>query len=377
VIVAVITDGGPDAGSGASAEQGAKMGAAYLNRYAGGLGGHMINLYICGNRGTSAGARACATDVVRKGAVAVTVPSTDQGASEVPPIVQAGIPFITLMGMSTPELTMQGAFAIEGGLPAELGALALHAKHEHDKKVVLFVPDQAAAVQSAQVLGLQEFARAGVGFAVVPAGTDEAAIKQQLHSAVSGGASAIGLLGDAALCRSFLQASEAAVRHLPRYVFDTCLDPSIERSPSLDRLLKGSWLVGASAATAKDDALYAAMVHMWAPGADPTIEGSVNQAAGLVPILTLAALTNGSSRSSGLPVASGAHRSALTASTVMHEARSAPRALIPLSGGQTFHCDGTAFRRLPSVCSSSAAVGLVGSGNAVSHVQVYDASSLF
>jgi branched-chain amino acid transport system substrate-binding protein len=362
VTVAVITDGG---GTSALVEHGAKMGVAYLNRYAGGLAGHKVNLYVCWDKGTAAGSQACAAQVVRKGAVAVTVPFTDQGATEVPPIVHEGIPFITITGASTAELTTPGAFAIEGGLPAELGAVALHAKQQHYQKVVLLVSNQAAAVQSAQVLGLQVFQSAGVGFEVVPASTDAAGMKQQLHSAVSGGASAIGLLGDAALCRSFLQASKAAASHLPKYVFATCQDPSILSSPSLDRVLKGSWLAGANTATTNDDALYAAIVHTWAPGVSPNPPGSANEAAGLVPILTLSAVTKGSSGST------------LTAATVLHDVQSAQGVPIPLSGGQTFTCDGKAIPRLPSVCSSSAAVGVVGNGYAVSHLKVYDTSSLF
>jgi branched-chain amino acid transport system substrate-binding protein len=361
VTVAVITD----TGTGTMVEQGAKMGVAYLNRYAGGLAGHKVNLYVCGNKGTAAGGQACAAEVVRKGAVAVTVPFTDQGATEVPAIVHAGIPFITLTGASTAELTTPGAFAIEGGLPAELGAVALQSQQQHYKKVVLLVSNEASAVQSAQTLGLQVFQRAGVGVEVVPAAADAAAMKTQLRSAVSGGASAVGLLGDAALCRSFLQASNAVRGHLPRFVFASCLDPSIVHSSSLDHVLRGSWLAGASTATAKEDALYAAIVQKWAPGVSANAPGSANEAAGLVPILSLAALMKGYAGST------------VNAAAVLHEAQSAQGIPIPLSGGQTFTCDGKAIPRLSSVCSSSAAVGVVGNGYAVSHVKVYDTSSLF
>jgi branched-chain amino acid transport system substrate-binding protein len=368
VTVAVITDAGARAaGTSTLVERGSQMGVAYLNRYAGGLAGHKVDLYVCANKGTAAGGRACAAEVVHKGAVAVAVPFTDHGATEVPTIVHAGIPFITLTGASTAELTTPGAFAIEGGLPAELGAIALHAKHEQYKKVVLLVSNRATAVQSAQVLGLQVFQRAGVGFEVVPAGADAAGMKRQLRAAVSDGASALGLLGDATLCRSFLDASKAVASHVPKYVFATCLDPSIMRSPALENVLKGSWLTGATPGAAKDDALYAAIVHRWAPGVSATPGGSANEAAGLVPILTLGELVKGS----------GSSGSTVTATTVWHQAQSARGVPIPLSGGQTFTCDGTAIPRLPSVCSSSAAVGLVGNGYAVSHEQVYDTSSLF
>jgi branched-chain amino acid transport system substrate-binding protein len=223
------------------------------------------------------------------------------------------------------------------------------------------------AVQSAQVLGLQVFQRAGVGFEVVPAGADVAGMKPQLRAALSDGASALGFLGDATLCRSFLEASKAVASHVPKYVFATCLDPSIMHSAPLERVLKGSWLAGAHPGASKDDALYAAIVHRWAPEVSSNPKGSANEAAGLVPILTLGELVK----------SLGSSGSTLTAAAVWHQAQSAQGVPIPLSGGQTFTCNGTAIPRLPSVCSSSAAVGLLGNGYAVSHEQVFDTSSLF
>jgi branched-chain amino acid transport system substrate-binding protein len=365
VTVAVITDAGPHlAGSGTLVEQGAKAGVAYLNQH-GGLAGHKVTLYVCENRETPAGGQTCATDVVHKGAVAVVVPFTGEGPTEVPSIVQAGIPFITMTGASTAELSTPGAFAIQGGLPADLGAIALHAKHEGYQKVVFLVSDQAAAVQGAQVLGQLVFQNAGVGFEVIPANAGLADMMPQLHAAIAAGASAVGILGDQSLCRSFLQAYKSSGSHLPRYVLATCQGPAILNSPSLERVLKGSWIAGTSSASSKDDALYAAIVHTYAPGVDPNPAASANQSAGLSAILTLGALMKGYTGS------------ALTATTVLQQAQSAQDVGIPLSGGQRFTCNGKAIPRLSSVCSSSAAVGVVGSGYSVSHVTVYDTTPLF
>ena len=66
--------------------------------------------------------------MVQHGVVAVTLPFTGQGQTEVPTITGAGIPYITLSGASTAELTTPGSFALTGGFPADLGAMALSAK---------------------------------------------------------------------------------------------------------------------------------------------------------------------------------------------------------------------------------------------------------
>jgi len=219
-------------------------------------------------------------------------------------------------------------------------------------------------VQGAQVLGQLVFQNAGVGFEVMPANAGVADMTPQLRTAVAGGASAVGLLGSPSLCRSFLQSYKMLGTHVPRYLLATCQDPSILNSPSLDRVFQGSHIVGASAATTNDKALYAAVLHRYAPQVDPNPCASANEAAGMAAILTLSALMKG-------------YTGPVTAATVRHQAQTAQKVPIPFSGGQTFTCDGKAIPRLTSVCSSSAALGVVGSGYAVKDVHVYDPSSLF
>ena len=124
VTIGLISDGGGSSAIGTAAlvEQGAKAAVAYENEYQDGLEGHKITLYICENQSTPAGGQTCANDMVQHGVVAVVEPFTGQGQTEVPTIVGAGIPYITISGASTAELTSPGAFAIEGGFPAYLGA---------------------------------------------------------------------------------------------------------------------------------------------------------------------------------------------------------------------------------------------------------------
>lgn len=368
VTVAVITDAGDHfGGTGPLVAQGAKAAVAYLNEYKGGLAGHKVTLYVCENQETPAGGRACGTDVVGRRAAAVIVPFTGEGATEVPPIVGAGIPFITLTGSSTAELTTPGAFSIGGGLASDLGVVALHAKQHGYKKVVFLVADQAAAVQGAQVLGQVVFQHAGVGFQVIPARPGAADMRARLRAAVADGASAVGLLGDQSLCSSFLHAYKEAGTHLPRYLLVTCQDPSIIDSTSLDGVFRGSFLVGVTPGwnSGNATALYSGIVSRFMPQVNPDPSASANEAAGVTALLTLSSLMTGSPGSS------------VSAASVLHRAQTAQGVPIPFSGGQTFTCNGKAIARLPSVCSSSAAVGVVGSGYSVKDVTILDPGSLF
>jgi branched-chain amino acid transport system substrate-binding protein len=206
VSVGLISDGGSGAiGTAALVEAGAKMATSYMNDYQGGIGGHVVKLVICQNQETPAGGQNCANQMVQDKVVAVVVPFTGEGAAEVPTVTAAGIPWITLSGASTQELTTSGAFALTGGFPATLGAYALHAKDKGFKKLAMLVSNVPAAIQGAEALGSLVFKNAGVGFKVIPVAPGAADQTPQLQSAVSYGADAIGIVGDVTLCSSFLK----------------------------------------------------------------------------------------------------------------------------------------------------------------------------
>src|SRR6202161_1205224 len=295
VTTGIITDGGGGSSIGTAAlvEQGAKAAVAYENQYQDGLEGHKISLYVCENQSTPAGGQTCANDMVQHGVVAVVEPFTGQGQTEVPTIVGAGIPYITISGASTAELTSPGAYAIEGGFPAYLGAEALSAKQHGYSKVALLVENVPAAIQGAQALGGLVFKAAGVGFSVIPVNTGTADMSPQLQSAVSGGADAVGMVGDVTFCSSFLQAYNTLDLKLPRYVLSTCQDPSILNSVTLDKALAGSYVGTTTQASKADLATYGAIIKKYDPKASPNPNVSSNQADGVTPVLTLAAIMKG------------------------------------------------------------------------------------
>ncbi len=368
VTIGLISDGGGSSAIGTAAlvEQGAKAAVAYENEYQDGLEGHKITLYICENQSTPAGGQTCANDMVQHGVVAVVEPFTGQGQTEVPTIVGAGIPYITISGASTAELTSPGSFALEGGFPAYLGAMALSAKQHNLTKVAFLVENVPAAIQGAQELGGLVYKAAGVGFTVIPINPGTADISPQMQSAVSGGAQAVGMVGDVTLCSSFLQAYNTLALKLPKYVLSTCQDPSILNSATLDKALAGSYITTSTAASKSDLATYGAIIKKYDPKANPNPNISSNQADGVSPVLALAGIMKGSTQ----PV---------TAAGIKTQTETAKNVVIPLSGGLTFTCDGTAIPLLKSVCSSSAAIGIIQAGKSgkVTHIKVYNPTPLF
>ncbi len=368
VTIGMIVDAGGSGGIGTSAlvEQGAKAAVSYVNADLDGLEGHKVNLYICENQNSPAGGQTCANDMVQHGVVAVVEAFTGQGQTEVPTIVGAGIPYITISGGSTAELTTPGAYDLEGGFPAYLGAMALSAKQHGIKKVAFLVENVPSAIQGAQGLGSLVYKAAGVGFTVVPVNPGTADISPQMQSAVSGGADAVGNIGDVTLCTSFLQAYNTLGLKLAKYVLSTCQDPSILDSATLDKALAGSYITTSTHTSAADNAEYAKIMKKFAPKVNPNPNISSNQADGVTPVLALAAIMKGSTQ----PV---------TAAGVKQQVATATNVTIPLSGGLKFTCNGTAIPLLKSVCSSAAAIGVIQSGKSgkISHVTVYNPTPLF
>jgi branched-chain amino acid transport system substrate-binding protein len=367
VTIGLISDtGSGGGGTGSLVEQGAKAAVAHENEYGDGLEGHKVNLYICENQETPEGGQTCANDMVQHGVVAVVEPFTGQGQTEVPTIVGAGIPYITISGASTAELTSPGAFALEGGFPAYLGAMALSAKQHGYKKVAFLVENVPAAIQGAQALGSIVYKAAGVGYTVIPVNPGTADMSPQMQSAVSGGAQAVGMVGDVTFCSSFLQAYVTLDLKLPKYVLSTCQDPSVLNSATLDKTLAGSYITTTTQASKSDLATYGAIIGKYDPRANPNPNISSNQADGVSPVVALESIMKGSTD----PV---------TAAGIKEQAESAKDVEIPLSGGLTFTCNGTAIPLLKSVCSSAAAIGVIQAGKSgkIADIKVYNPTRLF
>jgi branched-chain amino acid transport system substrate-binding protein len=364
VSVGIIVDGGGGntVGSAPLVQQGAEMAVAYANAYKGGLAGRKINLVVCQNQETPAGGQACANQMVQDKVVAVVLPFTGQGATEVPTITKAGIPYISLSGASNQELMTPGAYDLTGGYPATLGAYALSAKAHGYSKFAMLVSNVPAAIQGAELLGGLVFKNAGVGYKVIPVNPGTADVTPQLQAAASWGAKAIGLTGDVTLCSSFLKGYQTLGLTEPKYVIATCLDPSI--FSTLGSELGGSYVDTTSNASPADDALYAAITKKFAPSVNPNPNASANQSSGLIPVLSLLDIMTG-------------YTGAVTPAAVKSQLALSTQRTVPLSGGITYLCNGKAIPLLPSVCSAESAVGTLSSAGAIGGLQNYNPSALF
>ncbi len=368
VTIGLISDAGgsSDQGTGQLVEQGARAATKYWNTDLGGLEGHKVNLFICEDQSTAAGGQSCAKEMVQRDVVAVVEPFTAEGQTEVPTIVGAGIPYIAVTGASSAELTTPGAYALESGFPSYIGAMALSAKQHGFKNVAFLVDSTPAVLQTVQTLGGIVYKAAGVTLQTEPVNPGTADVTAQLQTAVSGGADAVGVIGDLTMCTSFFRGYEMLHLTLPHYVLPTCQDPSIEDSAVLDEALAGSYIPTTTKASKADQKEYAAIAKAFLPKVSTNANVSSNQAEGVASVLALANIMKGSTQ----PV---------TAGGIKQSIGSDKNVIIPMSGGLTFTCNGTAIPQFTSVCSSWAAIGTIQAGKSgtVTNVKVYDSTPLF
>jgi branched-chain amino acid transport system substrate-binding protein len=366
VKIGLITEGGSEAIGSQSelTEQGARIAVEYANQYLGGIGGRPIELVVCGNGATPAGAQDCANQMVENGVVAVTLPFTGFGASQAPIITGAGISYVTGSGNSAEELTAPNAFALTGGYPGTLGAFAKHAQEHDVKRFAMVTIDVPSATQAAETLGGMVFKNAGVEYEVVAAPPGTPDLTPQVQSAVDGGADAIGVTGDVTFCTSFLQAYQTLALTETKYVIAPCVDPTVIES--LGDVLAGSWIATITSNSGEDADIYSAIVDLYAPDegidADPNV--SVGVAAGVGAVLNLVRAMDGLTGD-------------VTKETVLAQMKAAKDVPLFLGGGQTFTCDGTAVPIMPNVCSAGFQMGTLTADGQIEDLEPVDASDLF
>jgi branched-chain amino acid transport system substrate-binding protein len=332
---------------------------SYINQYLGGIGGRPIALVHCASKSSPAGATDCANQMVEEKVAAVLAPITGQGSSLVPIITRAGIPYVSYQGLSLEELTSPEAFSLAGGLPSALAGIAKYSS-EHDIKKVSLVAIDVPAVAAGAQIAKAVFGKVGVELDVqtVPPGTPD--MTPQLAAATKNGADAVGVLGDPAFCTSFFQAYETLGLDLPKFAVQTCLDDSVAKA--VPGGLTGTHVPVTSIydPNSPEGRLYRAVLETYAPKTKAT----ANNAFGYTTVLGLHAAISG--------VAGD-----VTAAKVAQAMGAAVAVPLPMSGGATFTCDGSAIAVLRSVCSAGVQMAVSDSHGVPQSPEKIDTTGMF
>lgn len=342
---------------------GAEAAVAYANDHLEGVGGRPIELVRCDTDGTEASSSDCANQMVDEGVAAVIMGQDGHPAAVASTVSQAGIPYFTQAGNSTEEFTSPGAFSVTGGVSAALAAFAQHASDEGYDSFDLVVIDTPAATGAANALGAALFAAAGVELNVTPVAPGTPDLAPQLTAVASGGADAVGLLADANLCTAFFRSAGQISLQLPKYVYGACISQSVFSS------VPGTAIDGTFSAVTiqlggddEDFQTYRAVLDEYAgDDADPT---SILMAQGYVAVTSFVRATQGLT---GDP----------TPETISAAIEAVSDVDLPLGGGITFTCDGSAIPAFSQVCSAGELIVRLDAEGAPTTEATLDTTDLF
>jgi len=345
VKVGLINNEGSSPQSEPSVGDAAVAAADYANAELGGIGGHPIKVYRCGENEDTASATACANQMVQDNVAVVVIGSTSMGAVMVPIIAKAGIPYVSVTGSASQELTTPGTFMWSGGYEATLTGFAKYAAQHGYKKVTAFVVNVPSAIAGAQQLGKPLFKAQGVGLTIegVPSGVPDAT--SQVTAGLSGSPGAALIIADEGTCTSVLKALNVVNPSLPAMGITSCLTTSA--TEALGSAMNGVKIFGASAPQA-DDAeakLYQYVMAKWAPKANST-----------------GYTVTGYQSMLGLVRATSGLKGTATPASITAAIKATENVPLPAAAGLTFSCDGKALPSLPSVCSLGEVVVTVQKG---------------
>ncbi|MBV6756180.1 ABC transporter substrate-binding protein [Rhodococcus opacus] len=335
----IVPEDGP-ASSHPEEREAAQAAAQYANDNLAGIAGHQIELVICKSKEDPASARDCANRMVESKVAAVVVASTSQGDAMAPVITGAGIPYVASSGSTPTELNSKNAFIWTGGYPADLAGMAAYAKQRGYKHVTAFVIDSGSIVSATSSIGGKAFDAAGVELTVIPVPPGTADSTPLVDAGLRTKPDAVALAIDPVLCTSVLESLETLGTTAHKMSLQACLDPSTQMAVGADAMEGASVFTTSDPdSDAAESMLYRSIMHTYTPST-PT--------AGFAPLgyQGMMALIRATQGVQG-------DLSPAAFATAIAAARDVP---LPMGGGLTFTCDGTAVPGFPSVCSARSIV---------------------
>jgi branched-chain amino acid transport system substrate-binding protein len=319
--------------------------ADYVNANLGGMAGHKLQLVICKEQEDVATATTCANQMVQAKVAAVVVTTTGLGQTLVPIITKAGIPYVTVSGASTAELTTPDAYSWTGGFPGTLITMAKYSASKGYKSVTAYVTDSPAAIEGAKALGVPSFKAAGITLKVIgiPLGAPDAT--SEVSAGLGSKPQAIVVIGDATVCTSVLEAVQTLQPTVDKEIIQPCLDPSTIKAV-------GSGLNGAKVFTEGDTVssnpsaqLFLQVMAKYAPGV-------ATQGYAIVGYQGLLGLVSAAKGLTGT----------VTPASVNAAIKAATNVPLPAGDGLTFTCNGKAIPGLTATCGAGGLVETVQNG---------------
>jgi branched-chain amino acid transport system substrate-binding protein len=334
---------------------------AYANERLGGLGGRPIELLVCEEKGTPAGAQACAVEFIREEVNAVVFSTSSVAEAAVQGVVADGIPVAANVSAVPAILQSPGAFVF-GNPVASFGTPAAYARENDIGSAAMIVIDVPAASGPAKTLAPTFFENAGSSVNVIGIPPGTADMTPQIQNAENDDPDMFHVLGDPTFCTTALSAIRTLAIDKPILIADTCIGPA--GAGSIPGGLEGVDVVASSVAEegSEDYELFTAVLDTYSDGLEP----NALTIGGFQAMLSFVRAVNESGTTD-------VSRAAIT--TALQEMPETP---YPLGGGETFQCNGEALPAIsPNICSAVGFVAEASADGTLSNFSAVDTEGIY
>lgn len=340
VAIGFISDGKASAYDNTAEYEAADAAVQYANKYLGGLNGRPVKLTICETKGTPAGGKDCANQMIQNKVIGVVNGTTSQIDPIIDVLAAAKLPLVTGIGATQKLTTTPGVFSLGNGL-AFFGAPAAYAKQEGYSSGVIVAIDVPSAIGAAQQVGGLTFGNNGVKLGVtgIPAGTAD--MTPQISAANESKPDFFHLIGDEAFCTSALKAIKTVAPKATVTVIDRCIGSGSGTAvPGGYEGVRVFANIDPNTDTA-DGKVFAAALAKYADNVVPNADSASGYSAMLAVVRALNA----------------AKITDYTAAGFLASMESAPPVEFPLGDGIKFQCNGKQVAIAPRICTPDTLVG--------------------
>ncbi|WP_020109237.1 ABC transporter substrate-binding protein [Nocardia sp. 348MFTsu5.1] len=324
--------------------EGAEAAVEYVNKNGGGFaGGHSIDLVVCKQAEEPTSATNCANQMVEQKVAAVLTAGTSQGTAIVPIVGGAGIPYITLNGVSQLDVTSPDSFALSSGISGSLVATATAAKAEGMKSMTIFASDGGGTAGIIEMLGKPIFDGFDIDLKVVAIALGVPDPTPLVASGLASNPDGISIISDAALCTSVLKAIQTSAPDAKKVLNTVCLDKSVLDVVGVEAVEGNQGITGIDVFSDRPDSvLYRSVLGQYAPDLSLTGPGAQGYQ-------VLMATVNANANVTG----------DVDAATIKQAMQATDKVEMPAGGGIIFSCNGTAVPMMTSICSTQTLYGLI------------------
>ncbi len=334
---------------------------AYANERLGGLGGRPIELVICEDKNTPAGAQECGNQFISEDVAAVAAGTTGQIDGVLQSVAPAGIPAGVNLVSSQVALGTPGVFVWSNPVSA-YGVPAAYAREEGIDSAAIIVIDVPGASGPARALAPTLFENAGSSATVVPIAPGTPDMTPQVQAAENDDPGMYYLLGDPTFCTSALQAIRTLGIDKPVMALDRCIGP--DAGASIPGGWEGVQIISQSVQEPDDEEfqLFEAVLDEYGDGLEPTPQSI----SGYQGMLSMVRAVNASEATD------------LTAPGILAALQAMPATAYPVGGGAEFQCNGQALPDLsPNVCSTAGFIADADADAALSNFRVLDTEGIY